>query len=113
MRIFIAGATGVIGRRAVPLLVQDGHEVTGIGRSPAKRQALADAGATPVDVDLFAPDALNAAVAGHDAVINLATHLPTGWRMFVPGAWALNDRIRREGAANLAAAAAAGASRYI
>jgi 2-alkyl-3-oxoalkanoate reductase len=68
----------------------------------------------PVHVDLFARDALQRAVAGHDAVINLATHLPAGWRMFLPGAWAENDRIRRVASANLVdAAIAGGATRFI
>jgi hypothetical protein len=72
------------------------------------------AGAVPVQVDLFARDAIQRAVAGHDAVINLATHLPAGWRMFLPGARAENDRIRRIASANLAGAAiAGGATRFI
>jgi nucleoside-diphosphate-sugar epimerase len=114
MRIFVAGATGVIGRRAVPLLLAAGHAVTAIGRSAEKEAQLARFGATAVNVDLFDPGALRRAVAGHDAVINLATHLPAGWRVFAPGAWDENDRVRRVGAANLVyAAIAAGARRYI
>ncbi|HKC44404.1 MAG TPA: NAD(P)H-binding protein [Burkholderiales bacterium] len=114
MQIFLAGATGVIGRRAVPLLVAAGHQVSAIGRAPDKRAALERLGAVPVDADLFAPDALRRAVAGHAVVINLATHLPSGFGMFLPGAWRENDRVRRIGAANLAdAAIAAGAERFV
>jgi nucleoside-diphosphate-sugar epimerase len=114
MRIFIAGATGVIGRRAVPPLIAAGHQVTAIGRTPDKRALLERQGAAVLDVDLFNPGELRRAVAGHDVVINLATHIPAGWRVLAPGAWEENDRIRRAGAANLVyAAIAAGARRYI
>src|ERR1700676_330490 len=87
MRIFVAGATGVIGKRVVPLLVAAGHKVTGIGRSEEKRAQLARLGAAAIDVDLFDPGELRRAVAGHEVVINLATHLPAGWRMFAPRGW--------------------------
>jgi nucleoside-diphosphate-sugar epimerase len=114
MRIFVAGATGVIGRRTVPLLIAAGHQVTAIGRTAEKRADLARLGATALDVDLFNPGELRRAVAGHEVVINLATHLPAGWRMFAPRAFEENDRIRRVGAANLVyAGIAAGARRFI
>jgi len=114
MRIFVAGATGVIGRRVVPELVARGHAVTAMARDAVKADRLIDAGATPVEASLFEPAALASAVAGHDVVINLATHVPSSRRMFLPGAWRENDRVRREGAANLVdAALAGGAKRYI
>jgi len=114
MQIFVAGATGVIGRRLVPLLLEAGHRVTGIARTPGKRSALERAGADAVMVSLFEPGDLLQALAGHDTVINVATHIPSTTRMLFPGAWRENDRVRREGAANLAsAAAAAGAARFI
>jgi nucleoside-diphosphate-sugar epimerase len=114
MRIFFAGATGVIGRRAVPLLIAAGHQVTAIGRTAEKRADLTRLGAAALDVDLFNPGELRRAVAGHEVVINLATHLPAGWRMFAPRAFEENDRIRRVGAANLVyAGIAAGARRFI
>ena len=115
MRVFLAGATGAVGRRLVPLLVAEGHDVTGIGRTPEKRAALARAGARPVEVSLFDREALGVAVRGHGVVINVATHIPSSaGQMMLPRAWKENDRIRREGAANLAAAAlAAGAERLV
>ncbi len=114
MRIFIAGATGVIGRRVIPLLVGAGHQVTAVGRTPEKCAALERMGAVPAHVDLFAPDALRSAVVGHDVVVNLATHIPSSSRAFLPGAWRENDRIRRDVSANLVEAAiAGGADRYI
>jgi len=115
VRIFVAGATGVVGRRLVPLLVAAGHHVMAIGRSPEKRATLARAGATPVEVSLFDRAALAQAVAGHQTVINVATHIPpSATRLMLPGAWRENDRIRREGSGNLGQAArSAGAERFI
>ena len=111
MRIFLTGATGVIGRRVLPSLVALGHGVTAVVHRPQSRAEIERAGGVPVQV---ARDAIRKAVAGHDAVINLVTHLPAGWRMFLPGAWAENDRIRRIASANLVdAAIAGGATRFI
>jgi uncharacterized protein YbjT (DUF2867 family) len=88
MRIFLTGATGVIGRRVVPELIAQGHKVTAIARSPAKQEFLRQAGTEPSAVDLFDADGLRHAVAGHDAVINLATHMPSSsTRMFFRSAW--------------------------
>jgi nucleoside-diphosphate-sugar epimerase len=114
MRVFVAGATGVLGRRAVAALVAAGHDVTGVVRSPAKADLVRALGATPVEVSLFHADALRAAVAGHDAVCNLATHIPSLARAAEPHSWAENTRIRTEGARNLAeAASAAGAACFV
>lgn len=114
MKVFVAGATGVLGKRAVALLVGEGHEVRAVARTPEKAELVRRLGATPVTVDLFDRDAVNDAVAGHDVVCNLATHIPPMAKAGSPGAWAENDRIRREVSRNLVdAALAAGASRYI
>jgi len=114
MRIFLTGATGVLGRRALPLLTGAGHSVTAVARRPQSRADLAREGASPIELDLFDANAVGKAVAGHDAVVNLATHLPAGFRAFLPGAWKENDRIRRVVSANLVdAALAGGAARFI
>lgn len=114
MKIFVAGGTGVLGRRVVPLLVKDGHEVSVIARSDAKAGEVGAAGAAPVRISLFDADAVRDAVAGHDVVINLATHIPPSTKMMSTKAWDENNRIRTEGARNLVdAALAANASRYI
>jgi nucleoside-diphosphate-sugar epimerase len=107
MRVFVSGATGVVGRRAVARLVAAGHEVTGIARSAAKAALLADLGADPVEVSLFDPEGLKAAVAGHDAVVNLATKIPPPAQMARSAAWQENDRIRREASGYLVDAALA------
>jgi nucleoside-diphosphate-sugar epimerase len=114
MKIFIAGATGVLGRRAVAGLVAAGHDVAGLARTADKAAGLSAAGATPVTVDLFDPAAVVAAVAGYEVVMNLATNIPTVREGMRAGSWATNDRIRTEGAANLVdGALAGGARRYV
>jgi nucleoside-diphosphate-sugar epimerase len=95
-------------------LLAAGHQVTAVGRSPEKRAALERLGAGTAAVDLFDADAVRAAVAGHDAVCNLATHIPPSTRVFLPGAWRENDRIRSIASVNLVEAAlAGGAVRFI
>jgi uncharacterized protein YbjT (DUF2867 family) len=115
MRIFVAGASGVIGVKLVPLLVAAGHEVAGMTRSPEKAEGLRRLGAEPVVCDVFDADALCKAVVGFgaEAVIDQLTALPDD-----PGRIAefdaANARIRREGTHNLLAAAeAAGAARIL
>jgi 2-alkyl-3-oxoalkanoate reductase len=101
VRILVTGATGVIGRRAVPLMLAAGHQVAGIGRSPAGRASLERMGASTLALDLFDRQSVRRALAGHQAVVNLATHVPPGFRAFLPGAWKQNDRIRKLGSALL------------
>ena len=115
MKLFVTGATGVIGRRAVPRLVDAGHDVRAMARSPEKAGDLERTGARPVTgVDLFDGEALRAAIAGHDAVVNLATHIPPTAKAMLPGAWKENDRIRRECSTFLAdAAIAAGVEAFV
>ncbi|HEX7018793.1 MAG TPA: NAD(P)-dependent oxidoreductase [Gemmatimonadaceae bacterium] len=115
MKIFVTGATGVVGRRAVPWMIAAGHEVTAAGRNAERVSALQRAGATTVSVDLFDVGALRRALTGHDVVVNLATHMPSSTlRMMLPGSFRENDRVRREGSANLVSAAAAvGVTRFI
>lgn len=107
MKVFVSGATGVIGRRVVALLLAAGHEVTGVARNNEKAAALGEAGADAVLVDLFDVTAVTAVAAGHDVLINLATHIPPSRDAAKSSAWAENDRIRNEVSANIAAAARA------
>jgi nucleoside-diphosphate-sugar epimerase len=113
-KVFVAGATGVLGRRVIAELVAAGFDVTGVARNSSKQADLAALGARPVVVDLFDRAAVHAAVAGHEVVFNLATAIPVGKRASDLSAWEDNDRIRRDGSRNLVdAALAAGASRYL
>ena len=100
-KVFVAGATGVLGKRTVRRLVEAGHDVTGAVRSDAKAKLLEGLGATPAHVDLFDADAVRAAVAGHDVVCNLATRIPPTAHAARSAAWADNDRIRREASRHL------------
>jgi nucleoside-diphosphate-sugar epimerase len=117
VRVFLAGATGAIGRRLIPLLLADGHEVTGMTRSPQKADALRQQGAEPVVADALDEAAVSAAVraARPDAVIHQLTSLPSRIdprRM--KRDFELNDRLRSEGTRILVRAAqSAGASRIL
>ena len=117
MRIFLAGATGAIGKRLLPLLRKAGHHVVGTTRSGAKSAALRATGIEAVVVDVFDAAALSRAVAGArpDIVMHQLTDLPPGLdpaRMAEAGP--RNARIRREGTENLVRAAlAAGVRRLI
>jgi nucleoside-diphosphate-sugar epimerase len=117
MRIFLAGASGVVGRRLVPLLVGAGHQVTGTTRSLEKAEDIARAGAAAAVVDVFDAPALTRAVAAAkpDVVIHQLTDLPDVFdRDRMAAAGERNSRIRIEGTANLVAAArAAGARRMV
>jgi nucleoside-diphosphate-sugar epimerase len=117
MRVFVAGATGVLGRSLLPMLVADGHEVTGMTRSPEKAQALRAAGAEPVVADALDAEALKAAVvdARPEAIVHLLTSLPHRLDpRKVERDLAVNDRLRSRGTRDLIAAAqAAGVKRIV
>jgi nucleoside-diphosphate-sugar epimerase len=107
MKIFLAGATGVIGRRLVPLLVNAGHSVIGTTRSTTKADRLRAAGVEPAVVDVFDASALSAAVlqANPDVVVHQLTDLPPGLdpSQMTEGTQR-NARMRSEGTQNLVAA---------
>ena len=108
MRVFVAGASGVIGVRLVPLLVAAGHDVAGLTRSHEKVETLRRLGALPVVCDVFDRKALRAAVGdfGPDVIVSELTDLPDD-RTQLQTYRSANDRMRREGTRNLLAAAAA------
>lgn len=117
MKIFVAGATGVIGQRLVALLVRAGHGVTGTTRSGAKVPLLESMGAAPAVVDVFDAEALADVVraAAPDVIVHQLTDLPD---VDDPSARddvrVRNARLRRDGTRNLMAAArAAGVPRVI
>lgn len=108
MRIFVAGATGVLGVRLVPLLVAEGHVVAGMTRSAQKAGQLSELGAEPVICDVFDRDTLARALAafGPDVVFHQLTDLPDD-AADLARFRDRNDRIRSEGTHNLLSAAAA------
>jgi nucleoside-diphosphate-sugar epimerase len=109
MNIFIAGATGAVGRALIPQLIEHGHAVTGTTRSPAKADVLRGLGATPAVVDGLDRDAVIAAVraAEPDAVVHQMTAISgmSDARHF-ERSFAMTNRLRTEGTDNLLAAAA-------
>ena len=105
-RVFVAGASGVIGVRLLPLLVRAGHTAAGMTRSPHKADAIRALGAAPVVCDVYDADAVTAAMVAFapDTLVNLLTDLPDDERLIAEHT-AANARIRREGGRNLLAAA--------
>lgn len=108
MRIFVAGASGVIGIRLIPLLVEAGHTVAGMTRSADTTGLLEELGAQPVVCDVYDGEALTAAVVAFrpDAVMHQLTDLPDDAAQ-IGELGARNDRMRREGTHNLIGAAKA------
>jgi nucleoside-diphosphate-sugar epimerase len=114
MHVFLTGGTGAVGRLAVPELVAAGHDVSALARSAERAELLEELGARPVAVSFFDRAALTAAFADHDAVVNLATAIPSTLRSLRDSGWRENDRIRTEGSAAVAdAALAAGVGRLV
>ncbi|PBC55809.1 SDR family oxidoreductase [Rhodococcus sp. ACPA1] len=106
MRIFLAGASGVIGQRLIPRLIQAGHVVGGMTRSPSKTELLGHLGAEPVLCDVFDREAVIQAVRDFtpDVMLNELTDLPDDSAQIGEHA-DLNARIRTEGTQNLIEAA--------
>lgn len=116
MRVFVAGATGAIGRPLIPMLVGAGHEVAGTTRSESKADAIRRAGAEPVVLDAMDRDALAAAVrdARPEAVINQLTSLPDALDYRDREALAATNALRSQAGPALAEIAAeAGARRLV
>jgi nucleoside-diphosphate-sugar epimerase len=117
MRVFVAGATGAIGRQLVPRLVAAGHEVVGMTRSPERSEQLRESGADPVVCNALDAEAVRTAIneSRPQALIHELTELPARLepRKYREGLAATN-RLRREGTRNLIAAArSAGVERIL
>jgi uncharacterized protein YbjT (DUF2867 family) len=105
MRIFLAGASGVIGVRLIPLLVADGHDVAGMTRSSGKTEMLRELGAEPVVCDVYDADALTEQVTafGTEMLMHQLTDLPDTADQ-IADYRDRNNRMRTEGTCNLIAA---------
>jgi len=113
MKVFIAGASGVLGRRLARQFVARGHSVIGQVRSAKAESTVREAGGEPRHADLFDAESLAKAADGCDTVIHAATAIPTKQKT-TPGDWAMNDHIRRKGTRCLTEAAAKiGAKTYL
>jgi nucleoside-diphosphate-sugar epimerase len=117
MRVFVAGASGVIGTRLVPQLIHRGHEVVGTSRSPEHAERIKRLGARPIVLDLLDPRAVRMAVleAAPDAIVHQATALTdVKFSKNLDRSFVETNRLRREGTdALLAAAREAGVSRFV
>ena len=116
MRVFVAGASGAIGRSLLPRLVAAGHDVTGTTRSPQRAETIRAAGACAAICDALDADALRRAVldAAPDVIVHQLTALPTRLDPRDQRAYDATNRLRRHGTTNLLAAArAVGARRFI
>ena len=113
MRVFIAGATGVLGRRMVRQFRQKNHRVIGLARDENGKQTIERLGGDAIFGNIFDADSMARAVKQADVVIHAATAIPTKVSSN-PADWMMNDRLRREGTRALAEAAAKlGAKTYI
>ncbi len=115
MRVFVAGATGAIGRQLVPRLIAAGHEVHGMTRSESKQAMLSELGAVPVLADALDPDQVAAAVARArpDVIVHQLTAL-AGVMRYSERAAAPTNRLRTEGTDHLLSAGhAVGVRRFV
>jgi nucleoside-diphosphate-sugar epimerase len=116
MRIFVAGASGAIGRSLVAKLVAAGHEVTGMTRSEARAGTIRAAGARAALLDVFDAEVLRAAMleAAPEVVVHELTALPQRMDFRKKDLYTATNRVRTEGTRNLlAGASAAGARRFV
>jgi 2-alkyl-3-oxoalkanoate reductase len=117
MRVFVAGASGAIGTRLVPQLIDRGHEVIGTSRSPANAERVRELGAEPVALDLLDAGAVRKAVleAEPEAIVHQATALADlRFSRNFDRTFAQTNRLRTEGTdALLAAAREAGVRRFV
>jgi nucleoside-diphosphate-sugar epimerase len=116
MKVFVAGASGAIGRPLLRQLVAAGHEVTGMTRREERVEEIRALGATAVVCDVFDTAALGRAVgqAAPEVVVNQMTSLPQRYNPRRASFYTATDRVRREGGRNLIEAArVAGARRFL
>jgi nucleoside-diphosphate-sugar epimerase len=117
MKVFVAGATGALGRPLIKQLVERGHEVTGMTRSESKQELLRELGATPVVADALDPDAVAQAVATAepDVIVHQMTAIEASFNpRHMESAFAATNRLRTEGTDHLLAAGrAVGVKRFV
>jgi nucleoside-diphosphate-sugar epimerase len=116
MRVFVAGATGAIGKQLVPRLVAAGHEVHGMTRSASNKAMLDELGAVPVVADALDPQRVAEAVgaAGPDVIVHQLTAIGAVDTRHMERDFALTNRLRTEGTDHLLAAGkAVGVRRFV
>jgi 2-alkyl-3-oxoalkanoate reductase len=122
MKVFVAGATGALGRQLVPMLVGEGHEVVGMTRTASKQELLRSLGARPVVADALDPDAVAQAVASAEPEVIVHQLTALSGQMSIRDARhperfdgaIMTNRLRTEATDHLLAAArAVGARRFV
>src|SRR5919106_5208223 len=115
MRVFVAGATGAIGRQLVPRLVEAGHEVHGMTRSESKQAMLRELGAVPVVAEALDPDQVAEAVgkARPDVIVHQLTALAGKGMRGLKRRVAVTNRLRSEGTDHLLSAGQAVGGRRV
>jgi nucleoside-diphosphate-sugar epimerase len=117
MRVFVAGATGAIGKQLVPRLVAAGHEVHGMTRSESKQAMLYELGAVPVVADALNPDQVAEAVGSvrPDVIVHQLTAIPATLDLrHIEREFAPTNRLRTEGTDHLLSAGqAVGVRRFV
>src|ERR671916_1858471 len=116
MRVFVAGATGAIGKQLVPRLVEAGHEVHGMTSSESKQAMLYELGAVPVVADALDPDQVAEAVgrARPDVIVHQLTAIGSVDPRHLERDFAPTNRLRTEGTDHLLSAGqAVGVQRFV
>lgn len=117
MKVFVAGASGALGRQLIPQLVRNGHQVVGMTRTPAKQDLIRSLGAEPTVADALVPEEVARAVAEAEpeVIVHQLTALSGAFDLrHFERTFAMTNRLRREGTDHLLAAArAAGTRRFV
>jgi nucleoside-diphosphate-sugar epimerase len=117
MRVFVAGATGAIGKQLLPRLIAAGHEVHGMTRSVSKQAMLAELGVVPVIADALDPDQVGQAVgeARPEVIVHQLTAIPASLNFrHIDRDFELTNRLRIQGTDDLLSAAqAVGVRRFV
>ena len=106
MRIFVTGATGVLGKRVVQKLQAEGHQLSGLCRSVDNFQTLEKIGVRPVWGNIYDPAEMRSATVGQEVVIHLASSIPVNYQKLSSSDWLHNDLLREKGTEALAQASA-------
>jgi 2-alkyl-3-oxoalkanoate reductase len=115
MKVCIVGASGVLGRALIPLLLNEGHTVRALARFDVRKRELLPRKTDCINLDLLSQEAVNtlpSLLRGFNAVFHIATAIPSDFS--APGAWDRNTRLRTEGTRRLLdAAISAGVDFYL
>ncbi len=107
MRIFVTGATGVLGKRVVQKLLAEGHQLTALCRSVANYQTLERQGIRPVWGNIYDAEEMKSVTVGQEVIMHLASSVPVNNQKLGTNDWLANDLLREKGTDSLAQAAVA------